>query len=79
LHMNAFAPDESDEWSVRAGSARRKQAFRTRDLLNTGATLALGVFAFVVSACSGSFQDMHDHFPAPPAITNTSAYASSLM
>ncbi len=42
LHMNAFAPDESDEWSVRAGSARRKQAFRTRDLLNTGATLALG-------------------------------------
>ncbi len=48
-------------------------------ILGGVATLALGVFAFVVSACSGSFQDMHDHFPAPPAITNTSAYASSLM
>ena len=32
----------SDEWSVRAGPARRKQAFRTRDLLDSGVTLALG-------------------------------------
>jgi predicted amidohydrolase YtcJ len=42
LHMNAFEPDGSDEWGVRAGEARRKQAFRTRDLRDSGATLALG-------------------------------------
>jgi predicted amidohydrolase YtcJ len=42
LHMNAFDPDGTDEWSLRAGPARRKQAFRTRDILNTGANLALG-------------------------------------
>jgi predicted amidohydrolase YtcJ len=42
LHMNAFEPDGSDEWGVRAGPARRKQAFRTRDLRDSGATLALG-------------------------------------
>jgi predicted amidohydrolase YtcJ len=42
LHMNAFEPDGSDEWSVRVGPERRKQAWRTRELLNSGATLALG-------------------------------------
>jgi predicted amidohydrolase YtcJ len=42
LHMNAFDPDGRDEWSMRAGPARRRQAFRTRDLLDSGATLALG-------------------------------------
>ena len=42
LHMNAYDPDGSDEWSLRAGPARRKQAFRTRDLRDSGATLALG-------------------------------------
>ncbi|HYP59523.1 MAG TPA: amidohydrolase [Thermomicrobiales bacterium] len=42
LHMNAFEPDGSDEWGLRAGPERRKQAFRTRDLLESGATLALG-------------------------------------
>jgi hypothetical protein len=42
LHMNAFDPDGSDEWSLRAGPERRTQAWRTRDLLNSGATLALG-------------------------------------
>jgi predicted amidohydrolase YtcJ len=42
LHMNAFEPDGSDEWSLRAGPVRRTQAFRTRDLLESGATLALG-------------------------------------
>jgi predicted amidohydrolase YtcJ len=42
LHMNAFEPDGSDEWSLRAGPMRRTQAFRTRDLLESGATLALG-------------------------------------
>ncbi|MDQ2682172.1 MAG: amidohydrolase [Chloroflexota bacterium] len=42
LHMNAFEADGSDEWSLRAGPERRKRAFRTRDILNTGARLALG-------------------------------------
>ena len=42
LHMNAFEPDGSDEWGLRAGPERRKQAFRTRELLDSGATLALG-------------------------------------
>jgi predicted amidohydrolase YtcJ len=42
LHMNAFEEDGSDEWSVRVGPERRKRGFRTRDLLNSGAILALG-------------------------------------
>jgi predicted amidohydrolase YtcJ len=42
LHMNEFQPDGSDEWGTRVGPGRRKQAFRTRDLLESGATLALG-------------------------------------
>jgi predicted amidohydrolase YtcJ len=42
LHMNAFDADGADEWSTRAGRARRKQAFRTRDLIASGAILALG-------------------------------------
>ena len=42
LHMNAFDPDGHDEWSSRVGPARRKQAFRTRELRDSGAILALG-------------------------------------
>jgi predicted amidohydrolase YtcJ len=42
LHMNAFAADGSDEWSVRSGMDRRKRAFRTRELIESGAILALG-------------------------------------
>ena len=42
LHMNAYDPDGSDEWSVRVGPERRKQAFRTRELRDSGAILALG-------------------------------------
>jgi predicted amidohydrolase YtcJ len=42
LHMAAFEADGSDEWSARVGPERRKRAFRTRDIKDTGATLALG-------------------------------------
>jgi predicted amidohydrolase YtcJ len=42
LHMNAFDAAGSDEWSVRVGPDRRKRAFRTRDLISSGAILALG-------------------------------------
>lgn len=42
LHMNAYEADGSDEWSVRVGPERRKRAFRTRDLKDSGAVLALG-------------------------------------
>ncbi len=42
LHMNAYEADGSDEWSSRVGPERRKQAFRTRELKDSGAVLALG-------------------------------------
>jgi predicted amidohydrolase YtcJ len=42
LHMNAFDPDGGDEWSTRVGPGRRKQAFRTREIRDSGAILALG-------------------------------------
>jgi len=42
LHMAMFDADGNDEWSRRVGPARRRLAFRTRDLLASGATLALG-------------------------------------
>jgi predicted amidohydrolase YtcJ len=42
LHMGNFEADGSDEWSTRVGPERRKRAFRTRDLVDSGATLALG-------------------------------------
>jgi predicted amidohydrolase YtcJ len=42
LHMNAFEPDGSDAWGERVGPERQKQAFRTRDLLASGANLVLG-------------------------------------
>lgn len=42
LHMSNFAADGSDEWGLRVGPERRRLAFRTRDLLNAGAVLALG-------------------------------------
>jgi predicted amidohydrolase YtcJ len=42
LHMAMFEADGSDEWSRLVGPERRKLAFRTRDLLASGATLALG-------------------------------------
>ncbi|MCC6792365.1 MAG: amidohydrolase [Thermomicrobiales bacterium] len=42
LHMAAFDAGGSDEWSTRVGPERRKRAFRTREIKDTGATLALG-------------------------------------
>jgi predicted amidohydrolase YtcJ len=42
LHMAMFDAAGNDEWSRRVGPERRKLAFRTRDLIGSGATLALG-------------------------------------
>jgi predicted amidohydrolase YtcJ len=42
LHMGSYAADGSDEASTRLGPERRKRAFRTRDLKDSGAVLALG-------------------------------------
>jgi predicted amidohydrolase YtcJ len=42
LHMAGFDANGGDEWSKRVGPERRKRAFRTRDLKDSGATLALG-------------------------------------
>jgi hypothetical protein len=42
LHMSMQEPDGSDEWGRRVGPKRRKLAFRTRDLIASGANLALG-------------------------------------
>jgi hypothetical protein len=42
LHMAAFDAGGSDEWSTRVGQERRKRAFRTREIKDTGAHLALG-------------------------------------
>jgi predicted amidohydrolase YtcJ len=42
LHMSMQEPDGCDEWGRRVGPERRKLAFRTRDLLASGAILALG-------------------------------------
>jgi predicted amidohydrolase YtcJ len=42
LHMHAFEPDGSDEWSTRVGPQRMARTFRTGDLKRSGATLALG-------------------------------------
>jgi predicted amidohydrolase YtcJ len=42
LHMAAFEADGSDAWGSRVGPERRKRAFRTRDIKDTGAILALG-------------------------------------
>lgn len=42
LHMAAFDANGCDEWSTRVGPERRKRAFRTRDLKDSGAILALG-------------------------------------
>jgi len=36
------SPDGSDNWSIRLGSGRAAHGWRTRDLLNAGAPLALG-------------------------------------
>ncbi|CAN5741534.1 amidohydrolase [soil metagenome] len=42
LHMHAFEPDLSDEWSNRVGSSRMARTFRTGDLKRSGAIVALG-------------------------------------
>jgi predicted amidohydrolase YtcJ len=42
LHMAMFDAAGDDQWSRLVGPERRKLAFRTRDLLASGATLALG-------------------------------------
>ncbi len=42
LHMEAATADNSDEWAARVGPVRTAKAFRTRSLLDAGATLALG-------------------------------------
>ncbi|ADB50977.1 amidohydrolase [Conexibacter woesei] len=42
LYMQARRADGSDIWTGRVGSERAARAFRTRDLLNAGAQLALG-------------------------------------
>jgi predicted amidohydrolase YtcJ len=41
-HMMWLSQDRSDNWSKRLGSDRCDRAFLTRDLLETGATIALG-------------------------------------
>ena len=42
LHMQWRAGDGSDEWTRRLGTERAARAFRTRDLLDAGAQVALG-------------------------------------
>ncbi len=42
LHMHAFEPDQSDEWSNRVGASRIARTFRTGDLKRSGAIVALG-------------------------------------
>lgn len=42
LHMAAFDAAGRDEWSTRVGPERRKRAFRTREIKDSGAHLALG-------------------------------------
>jgi predicted amidohydrolase YtcJ len=42
LHMAMFEAEGHDEWSRRVGPERRKLAFRTQDLIQSGAALALG-------------------------------------
>jgi predicted amidohydrolase YtcJ len=42
LHMHAFEPDGSDEWSTRIGQQRMARTFRTGDLKRSGATVTLG-------------------------------------
>jgi predicted amidohydrolase YtcJ len=42
LHMQWRQPDGSDEWSLRLGRSRTARAFRTGDLLRSGAVLPLG-------------------------------------
>jgi predicted amidohydrolase YtcJ len=42
LHMQWRAPDGSDNWAVRLGRRRAGRAFRTGDLLRSGALLPLG-------------------------------------
>jgi predicted amidohydrolase YtcJ len=42
LHMQWRQPDGSDEWALRLGHRRAARAFRTGDMLRTGALLPLG-------------------------------------
>ena len=42
LHMQWLRPDMSDSWSRRLGPERSARGFRVKDLLRTGATMALG-------------------------------------
>jgi predicted amidohydrolase YtcJ len=42
LHMQWRQPDGSDDWAVRLGHRRASRAFRTGDMLRTGALLPLG-------------------------------------
>jgi predicted amidohydrolase YtcJ len=42
LHMRWRRPDGHDEWTLRLGPERAAHAFRTADLLRSGAALALG-------------------------------------
>ncbi len=42
LHMQWLAPDASDSWSRRLGAERRARGFRVKDLLRSGAVVALG-------------------------------------
>jgi predicted amidohydrolase YtcJ len=42
LHMQWRRPDGSDEWARRLGPARTARAFRTADLVRSGAVLPLG-------------------------------------
>jgi predicted amidohydrolase YtcJ len=41
-HMMELDPDRADNWSRRLGAERCDRAFRTRDLLESGAHVALG-------------------------------------
>ncbi len=42
LHMQWRKADNSDSWAARLGSERAARAWRTADILRTGATIALG-------------------------------------
>lgn len=42
LHMQWRRSDHTDSWAARLGAERTARAWRTRDLLNSGALLALG-------------------------------------
>jgi predicted amidohydrolase YtcJ len=42
LHMQWRQPDGSDDWALRLGPRRASRAFRTQDMLRTGALVPLG-------------------------------------